>query len=106
MVSPNSFFQTITCYFSFFNLMIPKKLLFWVGDFNPEKQNILIHAAGSGVGTSAIQLAKAVSKKEIFATAGTDSKEMLKIVKVRRFSFIEMLSCNNCYFLFKFFTTS
>ena len=65
--------------------MIPKKLLFWVGDFNPEKQNILIHAAGSGVGTSAIQLAKAVSKKEIFATAGTDSKEMLKIVKVRRF---------------------
>ena len=70
--------------------MIPKKLLFWVGDFNPEKQNILIHAAGSGVGTSAIQLAKAVSKNEIFATAGTESKEMLKIVKIRRFSFIAM----------------
>lgn len=36
-------------------------------------QSVLIHAAGSGVGTAAIQLARAAGAR-IFATAGTDGK--------------------------------
>lgn len=48
------------------------QLLHWVGEMD-ESKHVLIHGAGSGVGTSAIQLAKHHSKK-IYATAGTDEK--------------------------------
>jgi len=47
------------------------QLLNWIGD--PTKNGVLIHGAGSGVGTSAIQLA-ADDGKTVFATAGSDAK--------------------------------
>lgn len=37
-------------------------------------ERVLIHAAGSGVGTAAIQLARQLSDAEIFATAGSSEK--------------------------------
>lgn len=47
--------------------------LFWLGDLE-EKETVLIHAAGSGVGTAAIQLAKQIKNAQIIATAGTQEK--------------------------------
>ncbi|CBY18241.1 unnamed protein product [Oikopleura dioica] len=48
------------------------QLLHWVGT-TQEGAKVLIHGAGSGVGTSAIQLAK-LNKNSIYATAGAESK--------------------------------
>ncbi|MDR8391736.1 NAD(P)H-quinone oxidoreductase [Aliifodinibius sp. S!AR15-10] len=47
--------------------------LHWVGQLQP-KETVLIHAAGSGVGTSAIQLSSHLSEARILATAGKDRK--------------------------------
>lgn len=47
--------------------------LYWLGELE-EKEKILIHAAGSGVGTAAIQLASQLSQATIFATAGHPEK--------------------------------
>jgi len=44
----------------------------WMADVKPDER-VLIHAAGGGVGTMAVQLAKAMGA-EIFATAGADEK--------------------------------
>lgn len=52
--------------------------LYWLGELK-ENEKVLIHAAGSGVGTAAIQLAKQLSKATVFATAGQPPKlEMAK----------------------------
>lgn len=52
--------------------------VYWLGELK-EKEKILIHAAGSGVGTAAIQLASQLSQATIFATAGQPQKlEMAK----------------------------
>lgn len=45
----------------------------WVGEVQ-NKETVLIHAAGSGVGTSAIQLCKHLFNTQILATAGKDHK--------------------------------
>ncbi|KAJ3336542.1 hypothetical protein HDU91_001748, partial [Kappamyces sp. JEL0680] len=37
-------------------------------------ESVMVHAAGSGVGTAAIQIAKLVGAKQIIATAGSDAK--------------------------------
>jgi tumor protein p53-inducible protein 3 len=58
------------------------QLLFWVGDLNfqvssekeQKKKKVLIHAAGSGVGLAATQLASLVGAGEVLATAGSDEK--------------------------------
>ncbi|WP_161878001.1 NAD(P)H-quinone oxidoreductase [Alkalibacterium sp. MB6] len=47
--------------------------LYWLGELK-EKERVLIHAAGSGVGTAAIQLAKTLSHATVFATAGQEKK--------------------------------
>lgn len=47
--------------------------LYLLGELQ-EKEKVLIHAAGSGVGTAAIQLAKQLSQATIFATAGSLEK--------------------------------
>ena len=47
--------------------------VYWLGELK-EKEKILIHAAGSGVGTAAIQLASQLSQATIFATAGQPQK--------------------------------
>jgi len=47
--------------------------VYWLGELK-EKEKILIHAAGSGVGTAAIQLASQLSQATIFATAGQPHK--------------------------------
>jgi putative PIG3 family NAD(P)H quinone oxidoreductase len=47
--------------------------LHWVGQLQPN-ETVLIHAAGSGVGTSAIQLSSHLSEARILATAGKDRK--------------------------------
>lgn len=47
--------------------------IYWLGELK-EKEKILIHAAGSGVGTAAIQLASQLSQATIFATAGQPEK--------------------------------
>ncbi|WP_423188443.1 NAD(P)H-quinone oxidoreductase [Alkalibacterium sp. f15] len=47
--------------------------VYWLGELK-EKEKILIHAAGSGVGTAAIQLASQLSQAAIFATAGHSDK--------------------------------
>ena len=49
------------------------QLLHFVGNINPGDR-VLIHAAGSGVGTAAIQLTKSIANTQIFATAGTTDK--------------------------------
>merc|ERR1719285_265413 len=49
------------------------QLLHFVGDCSPNSR-VLIHGAGSGVGTAAIQLAKAAGVESIQVTAGTDKK--------------------------------
>lgn len=53
--------------------------MFWLGKLKPE-QTVLIHAAGSGVGTAAIQLAsRKITDANIIATAGQPHKlEMAK----------------------------
>ncbi|NBC66419.1 MAG: zinc-binding dehydrogenase [Bacteroidetes bacterium] len=48
----------------------------WLGEFSKE-ETILIHAGASGVGTSAIQLAKYLYDAMITTTAGTDQKNEL-----------------------------
>ena len=53
--------------------MTAYQTIYWIGELK-EGERILVHAAGSGVGTAAIQLAKQVSKAEIFATAGRQDK--------------------------------
>ncbi|MCW9708537.1 NAD(P)H-quinone oxidoreductase [Fodinibius salsisoli] len=45
----------------------------WLGKLQ-QKETVLIHAAGSGVGTSAIQLAKHLYKARIIGTAGKQHK--------------------------------
>lgn len=47
--------------------------LFWIGQLRP-KENVLIHAGGSGVGTAAIQLAKQIGKANVLTTAGSREK--------------------------------
>jgi len=47
--------------------------LYWHGRL-AENETVLIHAAGSGVGTAAIQLAKQISNAKILTTAGTQEK--------------------------------
>lgn len=48
----------------------------WLGELSKE-ETILIHAGASGVGTSAIQLAKQLYDARIITTAGTDEKNDL-----------------------------
>jgi putative PIG3 family NAD(P)H quinone oxidoreductase len=48
----------------------------WLGELSRE-ETILIHAGASGVGTSAIQLAKHLHDARIITTAGTDEKNDL-----------------------------
>lgn len=52
--------------------------LFWLGNLQAG-ETVLIHAAGSGVGTAAIQLAKQISQVNVIATAG--SAEKLAVAK-------------------------
>lgn len=47
--------------------------LFWLGQLQ-EKETVLIHAGGSGVGTAAIQLAKHLKDANIITTAGSNEK--------------------------------
>lgn len=47
--------------------------IYWEGKLK-DKEKILIHAGGSGVGTAAIQLARQLSDAEIFTTAGQQKK--------------------------------
>ena len=47
--------------------------LFFIADLQAG-QSVLIHAGASGVGTAAIQLAKAASAAQIFVTVGSDDK--------------------------------
>lgn len=47
--------------------------MFWLGELRP-KETVLIHAGASGVGTSAIQLARELRSARIITTAGTDQK--------------------------------
>ncbi|XP_049851283.1 quinone oxidoreductase PIG3-like [Schistocerca gregaria] len=47
--------------------------LFWLGQVC-ENQKILVHGGASGIGTSAIQLAKTVPGVHVTVTAGTDEK--------------------------------
>lgn len=49
----------------------------WLGKLQPQ-ESILIHAAASGVGTAAIQLAKALKAAHIFATASAAKHEVCK----------------------------
>lgn len=47
--------------------------LFWHGQLK-EKETVLIHAGGSGVGTAAIQLAKQLKQAKVLTTAGSRVK--------------------------------
>jgi len=47
--------------------------LFWIGQLK-ERETVLIHAGGSGVGTAAIQLAKQLVNATVITTAGSDEK--------------------------------
>lgn len=47
--------------------------LYWHGRL-VKGETVLIHAAGSGVGTAAIQMAKQISEAKVLATAGTKEK--------------------------------
>lgn len=53
--------------------MTAYQTMYWIGDLQ-EGERILVHAAGSGVGTAAIQLAHHLSQAEIYATAGRQDK--------------------------------
>jgi tumor protein p53-inducible protein 3 len=48
----------------------------WLAELK-EKETILIHAGASGVGTAAIQIAKALRQARVITTAGTEEKCML-----------------------------
>lgn len=50
--------------------------IYWLGELS-NQETILIHAGASGVGTSAIQLAKHLQDARIITTAGTDEKNDL-----------------------------
>lgn len=54
--------------------MTAYQALFWLGELK-EKEKVLIHAGGSGVGTAAIQLAKS-KNAEIFVTASSGKHEL------------------------------
>lgn len=47
--------------------------LFWIGRL-AEHERVLIHAGGSGVGTAAIQLSKALANATVLTTAGSQDK--------------------------------
>ena len=47
--------------------------LYWLGELR-QHEKVLIHAAGSGVGTAAIQLARHLSEAAVVATAGQPEK--------------------------------
>jgi len=47
--------------------------LFWHGQLK-ERETVLIHAGGSGVGTAAIQLAKQLKQAKVITTAGSHEK--------------------------------
>jgi len=47
--------------------------LYWIGRLQPG-ESVLIHAGASGVGTAAIQLAKALSGAKVIVTAGSREK--------------------------------
>lgn len=47
--------------------------LFWLGELK-NRETVLIHAGGSGVGTAAIQLAKQLADAKIITTAGSQEK--------------------------------
>lgn len=47
--------------------------LFWLGQLQ-EKETVLVHAGGSGVGTAAIQLAKQIGQANVITTAGSKEK--------------------------------
>ncbi|SDL88242.1 NAD(P)H-quinone oxidoreductase [Sediminibacillus halophilus] len=47
--------------------------LFWLGELK-DKETVLIHAGGSGVGTAAIQLARQLADAHILTTAGSSQK--------------------------------
>lgn len=47
--------------------------LFWLGKVSAGEK-VLIHGGASGIGTSAIQLAKTIPGVRVFSTAGTDEK--------------------------------
>ncbi|WP_430789848.1 NAD(P)H-quinone oxidoreductase [Virgibacillus flavescens] len=47
--------------------------LFWLGELK-QKESVLIHAGGSGVGTAAIQLAKQLADARVITTAGSQKK--------------------------------
>ncbi|GAQ17276.1 beta-ketoacyl-acyl-carrier-protein synthase I [Oceanobacillus picturae] len=47
--------------------------LFWLGELS-DKETVLIHAGGSGVGTAAIQLASQLTNAKIITTAGSREK--------------------------------
>ena len=53
--------------------MTAYQTIYWIGELK-EGERILVHAAGSGVGTAAIQLANHLSHADIFATAGRQDK--------------------------------
>lgn len=53
--------------------MTAYQTIYWIGELK-ENERILVHAAGSGVGTAAIQLAKQLSNADIIATAGRQDK--------------------------------
>ena len=55
-------------------LLTAYQTMFWLGELKPQ-QTILVHAAGSGVGTAAIQLAsRKITDAQIIATAGRQQK--------------------------------
>lgn len=47
--------------------------LFWLGELK-QRETVLIHAGGSGVGTAAIQLAKQLANATVMTTAGSQKK--------------------------------
>jgi putative PIG3 family NAD(P)H quinone oxidoreductase len=53
--------------------MTAYQTMYWIGELQ-EGERILVHAASSGVGTAAIQLANHLSHAEIYATAGRQDK--------------------------------
>lgn len=53
--------------------MTTYQALFWLGKV-AKNENVLIHGGASGIGTSAIRLAKTVPGVKVFTTAGTDEK--------------------------------
>lgn len=50
--------------------------LAWLGQLS-DKQNVLIHAGASGVGSAAIQLAKQLKQSKVMTTSGTKRKQKI-----------------------------